>query len=182
MINPPDPLTDHGLVQEKNRSDFSPGPRAQRADRRARNPDQATRFANPANSGPKLRSTTLPPGAAIPQAGEAPSASRPAREPVFEKVSQEPLPPPAAPPPPELINEFGGRKFDLPAWWNRWCDYLRGPVTSNPRLVSYLAAGGVQGLSPMRYEKRVRRKRFFGLAAVLLVILFLMLWQYYRNH
>jgi len=133
------------------------------------------------NSGPKLRSTTLPPGAAILPAGEAPSASRPAvQETVFEEVKPVPPPPPAAPPP-ELINEFGGRKFDLPAWWNRCCNYLRGPVTANPCLVRLLAAGGVQGLSPMRYEKRTHRRRFFGTAAVLLVILFLILWQHYRN-
>jgi uncharacterized protein involved in exopolysaccharide biosynthesis len=37
--------------------------------------------------------------------------------------------------------------------------------------VNYLAAGGIQGLRPMRYEKRVARNRF----VVLVVFLFLML-------
>jgi len=34
----------------------------------------------------------------------------------------------------------------------------------------------------MRYEKRVARNRFFGLAALFFIILFLMLCHYYRNH
>ena len=70
------------------------------------------------------------------------------------------------------------RKYDLPALLNRWRNHFRGPTTSNPRLVSYLAAGGVQGLRPLRYEKRVARNRFFVLiTAVILVLLglFLML-------
>jgi hypothetical protein len=134
------------------------------------------------NSGPKLRSTTLPPGVAVPRAGEPRSESRPAvLETVFEEVNQAPPPSRPAPPPPELINEFGGRKFDLPAWWNRWCEYLRGPAASNPRLVSLLAAGGVHGLRPMGCEKRIQRRRFFGLVALLLVILFLILCHYYIN-
>jgi hypothetical protein len=44
--------------------------------------------------------------------------------------------------------------------------------------VNYLAAGGVQGLRPLRYEKRVARNRFFVLVVVVtavLVGLFLML-------
>jgi hypothetical protein len=33
--------------------------------------------------------------------------------------------------------------------------------------VSYLAAGGIQGLRPMRYEKRVARNRFILLVVIL---------------
>jgi len=61
-------------------------------------------------------------------------------------------------------------------------NYLRGPTTENPRFVSYLAAGGFHGLRPMRYEKRVARRRFFGLVTLLFVILFLMAYHYFRNH
>jgi len=80
-----------------------------------------------------------------------------------------------------MINEFGGRKVDLPALWNRLCAYWHGPTTSNPRLVSYLAAGGFHGLRPMRREKRVARNRLLGFVAVLFVVLFLILCHYYRN-
>jgi hypothetical protein len=48
---------------------------------------------------------------------------------------------------------------------------LRGPSTTNPKLVSYLAAGGIQGLRPLRYEKRVARNRFIVFVAVLLLLL-----------
>ena len=133
-----------------------------------------------APGGPKLRSTTLPPGAA-PARPVAPPAPLVTREPVFEKVDQRPIQNPEPPAAPEMFNEFGGRKYDLPGLWNRLCNYLRGPTTSNPRLVSYLAAGTFQGLRPMRYEKRVARNRFLGLFALFAIVLFLILCHYYRN-
>ena len=123
-------------------------------------------------AGPRLRSSTRPPGVPPPA---------PVREPVFAEVKQRPIQAPEPEPPTEHFNEFGVRKYDLPALWNRLCNHLRGPTTTNPRLVSYLAAGGFHGLRPMRYEKRVARNRFFGLAALLFVILFLMLCHYYRT-
>ena len=64
-------------------------------------------------------------------------------------------------------NELGMRKYDLPALLRRWRNHFRGPSTSNPKLVSYLAAGGIQGLRPLRYEKRVARNRFIALVLVL---------------
>ena len=125
--------------------------------------------------GPRLRASTLPPGM-------RPAEAMPVREPVFAEVKQRPIQPPEPEPAPEHFNEFGVRKYDLPALWKRLVAHLRGPTTNNPRLVSYLAAGGFHGLRPMRYEKRVARNRFFGLAALFFVILFLMLCHYYRNH
>ena len=61
---------------------------------------------------------------------------------------------------------------DLPALLRRIRNQFRGPSTSNPKLVSYLAAGGLQGLRPLRYEKRVARNRFIALVVLLFVILF----------
>ena len=46
-----------------------------------------------------------------------------------------------------------------------------GPSATNPKLVNYLAAGGIQGLRPMRYEKRIARNRFVFLVTILFVIL-----------
>jgi hypothetical protein len=37
--------------------------------------------------------------------------------------------------------------------------------------VSYLAAGGIQGLRPLRYEKRVARNRFIFFVIFLVLIL-----------
>ena len=59
---------------------------------------------------------------------------------------------------------------------------LRGPTTTNPKLVNYLAAGGVQGLRPMRYEKRVARNRFLALVLVVFVILFGIFVVFLRNN
>ena len=63
------------------------------------------------------------------------------------------------------------RKYDLPAFIARLRGWFNHPPPSNPRLVTYLAAGGVRGLRPLRYEKRVARNRFIMLVIVLLVIL-----------
>ena len=135
-----------------------------------------TQLARPA--GPKFRSTAAPSGETFFRPVEKPvPAPRPA-EPVFEEVNRVKLASRADHEAPELFNELGVRKYDLPALWSRVRNHFRGPTTSNPRLVSYLAAGGVQGLRPLRYEKRVARNRFFVLLIVVtgvLLGLFLML-------
>ena len=84
--------------------------------------------------------------------------------------------------PRDRYNELGVRKYDLPALWNRLCNHFRRPTTSNPRLVNYLAAGGVHGLRPMRYEKRVARNRFILLVVVLFLILLGVISVFVRNH
>ena len=119
-------------------------------------------------AGPRLRPATLPHGAGVAHA--VPAAASP--EPVFEEVNQNRLKAkPESIAPPEHFNELGVRKYDLAGLIARLKNNFRGPAASNPRLVNYLAAGGVQGLRPMRYEKRVARNRVIGLAVVLLVIL-----------
>ena len=91
-----------------------------------------------------------------------------AHEPVFEEVK--PLRPAEETAAPDQFNEFGVRKYDLPGLFGRLRQHFRRPTTSNPRLVTYLAAGGVQGLRPLRYEKRVARNRFIVLVIFLFVI------------
>ena len=73
---------------------------------------------------------------------------------------------------PDQFNELGVRKYDLPALFDRLRHHFSRPAASNPRLVTYLAAGGVHGLRPLRYEKRVARNRFILLVVILLVVLF----------
>ena len=129
---------------------------------------------------PKFRSTVTPPGEIISRPAEKPApvlAPKPS-EPVFEEVNRAKLAARADHDVPELFNELGVRKYDLPALFSRLRNHFRGPTTSNPRLVNYLAAGGVQGLRPLRYEKRVARNRFFALVIAVTVVLlglFLML-------
>jgi hypothetical protein len=127
---------------------------------------------------PKFRSTTAPPAENISRPAEKPAPAPKPSEPVFEEVNRAKLAPRADNDAPELFNELGVRKYDLPALFNRVRTHFRGPTTSNPRLVNYLAAGGVQGLRPLRYEKRVARNRFFALVIVVtgvLLGLFIML-------
>jgi hypothetical protein len=101
------------------------------------------------------------------------TSSGPAQdEPIFESVGVNRLKNRVEPQStPEHYNELGVRKYDLPALLRRWRNHFRGPATSNPKLVSYLAAGGIQGLRPLRYEKRVARNRFIALVIILLMVL-----------
>jgi hypothetical protein len=129
-------------------------------------------------SQPRLRSTALPhQQAVISYAQNAPAAApgAPAQathEPIFEELSQDLLKPrPEGTTTPDHYNELGVRKYDLPELMRRVRAYFRGPSTTNPKLVSYLAAGGIQGLRPLRIEKRVARNRFIALVIVLFVIL-----------
>jgi hypothetical protein len=96
-----------------------------------------------------------------------------AREPVFESVNHQRV---TAAPEREgtagHFNDLGVRKYDLAGAWRRFARHFRGPPASNPKLINYLAAGSIQGLRPLRYEKRVARNRVLALALVLA----LMLW------
>jgi hypothetical protein len=111
---------------------------------------------------PRYRSTALPPG-----------APTPAREPVFEPVDRNQLKSAshsrsAATP----LAETGAPKRGLFGFLDRIKKNFTGSPTSNPKLVNYLAAGNVQGLRPLRYEKRVARNRFLALTFVFVAVLF----------
>ena len=125
-------------------------------------------------SQPRLRSTTLPQGSAVGHASAEPlPAAPPTRhEPIFEEMGRDVLEGQAEEATtPEHYNDLGMRKYDLPALFRRLRDHFRGPSTTNPRLVSYLAAGGIQGLRPLRYEKRVARNRFIFFVVILFLAL-----------
>ncbi len=125
---------------------------------------------SPPQPQPRLRSTARPHQRQVSLA-QATSPS-PAHEPVFEQVDQRGIQPQPHPPPPERRPQLDVRKSDLTSSWNRLKNHFRGPPTSNPKLVNYLAAGSIQGLRPLRYERRVARNRFI----VLVIILVLVLW------
>jgi len=72
---------------------------------------------------------------------------------------------------PEHFNDLGVRKYDLAGAFGRLKNNLRGPSPANPKLVNLLAAGSVQGLRPIRYEKRVARNRVIFLTIALLLVL-----------
>jgi cell division protein FtsB len=126
-------------------------------------------------SQPRLRSTAIPHGETVGYEMHDPTEPAPipkSHEPIFEEVHVDRLQDKSEPvTTPMHYNELGVRKYDLPAFLRRLRDQFRGPSTTNPKLVSYLAAGGIQGLRPMRYEKRVARNRFIVLVAVLFLAL-----------
>ena len=124
-------------------------------------------------SPPKFHSTVPPSDEKISRPVEKPAVAPAAKASasVFEEVHHAKLPARGENAAPELFNELGVRKYDLPALWSRLCNHFRGPTTSNPRLVNYLAAGGVHGLRPLRYEKRVARNRFLALVIIVAAVL-----------
>ena len=128
---------------------------------------------NPTAPSPRLRSTAMPQGAAAHAPAQPSTPPAPVqREPIFEDVDQNRLQSKdEAPVSNEHFNDLGVRKYDLPAFLQRVKNHFRGPSTANPKLVNYLAAGSIQGLRPLRYEKRVHRNRLLFLVAALLIVL-----------
>jgi hypothetical protein len=91
-------------------------------------------------------------------------------EPIFERVDRNQLKVPAENPPnPGHFNELGVRKYDLLSLLDRIKKQFQAPPVANPKLVNYLASGSIQGLRPLRYEKRVARNRFIALTAFFLL-------------
>jgi hypothetical protein len=133
---------------------------------------------------PKLRSTAIPRGTSVPHSSEksAPAPSPAAHEPVFEEINSKFIQARAEAESPDHYNDLGVRKYDLPALWNRLKNHFHGPTSNNPRLVNYLAHGGVHGLRPMRYEKRVARNRFIALVIFLFVVLLCVISLFVHNH
>jgi hypothetical protein len=130
---------------------------------------------------PRLRSTALPQGGTVSYSSPAPAPPA-AQEPIFEEVDRASLEARnEATTTPEHYNELGVRKYDLPALVRQVRNHFRGPSTTNPKLVSYLAAGGIQGLRPLRYEKRVARNRFLFFAIFLFLMLLGTIWVFVRH-
>ena len=134
---------------------------------------------------PRLRPAALPhsgpAGNSSADSAESPASTR--HEPIFEEVGPDLLEgQPEDTATAAHYNELGVRKYDLPALFRRWRGHFRGPSTTNPRLVSYLAAGGIQGLRPLRYEKRVARNRFIFFVAILFLVLLGTLLVFVKGH
>jgi hypothetical protein len=116
-------------------------------------------------SGARVRSTALPSGTTVAAAPKEP-------EPVFEQVDHKPIKEmPYQPSPAVRIHDLAAPTQKV-GFLDRLEQIFRPPPLSNPKLVNYLAAGSIQGLRPLRYEKRVARNRFLALAFVFVVVLF----------
>ena len=127
---------------------------------------------------------TPTPRAVPPARTPAPAAPAP-RPPdlVIEGGSRSLLTDRAEPPStPEHFNEFGVRKYDLVAALGRIRRWFRPNAPSNPQLLKLFAAGNIEGLRPLRGEKRKARRRFLILAAVLLAALLGLVSVFVRQH
>jgi hypothetical protein len=132
------------------------------------------------NGHPRLRSTAYPQGS--PHSSRT-SCQVPNGEPVFERVDQNQLKDPPEPlTTTRHFNELGAPKYNLVALMERIKRHLNGPPAANPKLINYLAAGNIQGLRPLRYEKRVARNRFIALTIVFVVVLFGIFYSLVRRH
>ena len=135
-------------------------------------PARPARPEAPPKSQPKLRSTTLPhslAASAHAQTVESNSERRPVEEPVLEDLN--PFRDPSEAMSRSAATPDLGLRDDSVSVWERVKNNFRGPATSNPKLVNYLAAGSIQGLRPLRYEKRVSRNRFLLLAVALVLVI-----------
>lgn len=129
-------------------------------------------------SHPRVRSTAMPQG---PTVISGPAAAP--REPVFEQLGyQKSKVQPEIEGSPERYNDLGVRKYDVLGALRRLHHHLRGTPTANPKLVSYLAAGSIKGLRPLRYEKRIARNRFIFLSIFFALILWGVIIAIYKNH
>src|SRR4051794_5760967 len=118
-------------------------------------------------SGARVRSTALPHGSTILAAN-----TPPAPEPVFEEVDQKAVKETTAQRSPALPVDDLSTPAPKMGFLDRLEQIFRPPPLSNPKLVNYLAAGSIQGLRPLRYEKRVARNRFLALAFIFVIVLF----------
>jgi hypothetical protein len=156
----PDPISDRARVLHDQIA-------ALEAQIKALSTAQAQIQSQPTPSQPRLRSTTLPHG---PTLAMASSASTRSPEPIFEEVNPNPFHHPPERPALERHPDLSAGPSPWGAIWQRFKNQFRSPVASNPKLVNYLAAGSIQGLRPLRYEKRVARNRFVVLMVFLILL------------
>jgi len=125
---------------------------------------------------PKLRSTALP----HPQAAPAtpPHASEAGFEPFRQPAAVETAEPEVSP---AHFNEQGLRKYDLFGALRRWWRRLGGGPAHSRRLANYLAAGSIEGLRPLRYEKRIARNRCLAVLLLVILIVWGTVWIYLRH-
>jgi hypothetical protein len=111
----------------------------------------------------------------------APAKAEPAsHEPVFERMPPRPLEPRAGEAPGHEAVELGLKRPVWSQWLRRMKRQMVDPPPSNEKLVNYLAAGGIQGLRPLRYERRVARNRIIFICVVLGLVLWgvlIVFWQ-----
>jgi hypothetical protein len=111
------------------------------------------------------------PSAPLPSRAPA-AAPLPSHDPVFERMPPRPVDPRSAGEPAgrEAV-QLGLRRPVWSQWWRRLKAHFVDPPPANEKLVNYLAAGGIQGLRPLRFERRIARNRIIFVVVVLGILL-----------
>ena len=109
----------------------------------------------------------------LPQAGSRPLRQPEARFPI-PAVPERPTPAPA---PMSVAGPRPGApvpadRFNLVEAWQRWMQRLGIEPRRPSGLVHLMAAGSVHGLRPLRYERRIARRRFLLSLSLLLLLLY----------
>lgn len=104
------------------------------------------------------------------------------QEPIFENIPHRPHDAAAALGQAREAVALGLKRPGLKTWWSRVRRRLLGVPPAEDKLVQYLAAGGLQGLRPLRYERRVARNRIIFLSVVLAVILWGLLIVFWKTN
>lgn len=120
---------------------------------------------------PRVRQTAYPSHSTHPKPVAATEPGNPQHDPVFEPVDQQRLQSAATNPFKDRHDPHELRREGSTPFWQKVARYFRGPTSSNPKLVSYLAAGNIQGLQPLRYERRVARNRLLLWIAIIIVVI-----------
>ncbi len=129
----------------------------------------------------RLNHNLEPPPSPAPRPGNTsrPTTPRPnpapphSHEPVFEEMPTRSLEASKAPQTPGRESvELGLKRPLWSEWWRRLKRQFVDPPPTNEKLVNYLAAGSIQGLRSLRYERRIARNRIIFIC----VVLGLLLW------
>jgi hypothetical protein len=121
---------------------------------------------------PDANSTSAPATAAKPSPPRPQPPPAVSADPVFEKMPPRPTDPSRVGPQGRESVHLGLRRPLWSQWWRRMKRQFVDPPPANEKLVNYLAAGGIQGLRPLRYERRVARNRMI----FIFVVVGLLLW------
>jgi hypothetical protein len=122
---------------------------------------------------PPNAATQRPAASSRPATPKPKPSTPPSHEPVFEEMPTRPFESSKQPPAPGRESVELGLK--RPLWsegWRRLKRQFVDPPPTNEKLVNYLAAGSIQGLRSLRYERRIARNRIIFIC----VVLGLLLW------
>ena len=111
-----------------------------------------------------------------------PQSTPPSNEPVFVPMPVRREDPRGVELPGREAVELGLKRRLWSQWWRRLKRQFVDPPPTNEKLVNYLAAGSIQGLRPLRYERRIARNRILLVCAVLALLLWGLLAVLWHAH